>query len=153
MPIPVLDAAKYVCSHSGWAFSNLKIQKMLYLAQMVHQGAEGAPLVDGDFEAWRHGPVHMDLYYDVKHCGASPIRSFHFPDGVTGDIGSGTEREVLDVVIKRLGPKGGLELVALTQMPGGAWEMNWDPALRGAVIPHADMTKEYDLRIALHEHG
>mgnify|MGYP006283548483 CR=1 FL=1 len=76
MTVSVLSAAKRLAARSGWTLSNLELQKILYLAHMVHLGrTDGAPLVHGLFEAWDYGPVHPDLYHRVKIFGSSPVKN------------------------------------------------------------------------------
>ena len=79
MPIPVLAAAKWLCQHSGWTLTNLRLQKLLYLAHMFHLGMTDKGLVDGHFEAWELGPVHPKVYREVRKFGSSPIKPPFFP--------------------------------------------------------------------------
>lgn len=41
----------------------LKIQKLLYYSQAWNVAFSSAPLFDGKFEAWIHGPVNKEIYY------------------------------------------------------------------------------------------
>ena len=41
---------------------NLKLQKLLYYIQAWSFGINEAPLFQGDFQAWVHGPVNRDIY-------------------------------------------------------------------------------------------
>lgn len=42
---------------SGWARSNLELQKLYYLSQLLHLGEKKAPLFYERLEAWGYGPV------------------------------------------------------------------------------------------------
>jgi uncharacterized phage-associated protein len=42
--------------------SALKLQKLLYYVQAWHLAFFGAPLFDGKFQAWVHGPVNREIY-------------------------------------------------------------------------------------------
>ena len=56
MAISVLEAAKHIGARSHWSLSNLKMQKLLYIAHMFHLGIYNKPLVCEFFEAWDYGP-------------------------------------------------------------------------------------------------
>jgi uncharacterized phage-associated protein len=41
MSIPAYSAARYICARGDWRVTNLALQKILYLAHMVHLGRTG----------------------------------------------------------------------------------------------------------------
>ena len=45
---------------------NLKLQKLLYYIQAWHLAFTEAPLFDGKFQAWIHGPVNRAIYDRFK---------------------------------------------------------------------------------------
>ena len=49
MSVHVLQAAKFAAGRSGWTLSNLALQKIIYVAHMLHLGTHGRPLVKGGF--------------------------------------------------------------------------------------------------------
>ncbi|AFQ18889.1 DUF4065 domain-containing protein [Bacillus thuringiensis] len=53
----------------------LKLQKLTFYAQALNYAMEGEPLFDEDFEAWVHGPVSPELYYEYKNYGSREIDS------------------------------------------------------------------------------
>jgi uncharacterized phage-associated protein len=57
----------------GDAITNLKLQKLMYYAQAWHLAIFDKPLFEGDFEAWVHGPVHMETYQRFKGYRWDPI--------------------------------------------------------------------------------
>lgn len=141
MTVSVLSAAKRLAKRSGWTLSNLQLQKIVYLAHMFHLGRNGSPLVSGQFEAWDYGPVHPDLYHRVKVFGADPVGNvFHsspdIPDG-------SSEATILDEAFDALGSARPAQLVNATHRPGGAWDLNYVPRMRGRVIPNNDILREY----------
>lgn len=120
MTIPVLQAAKYLAGRSGWELTPQQMQRILYIANMIHLGDHGSPLVFGFFEAIRFGPRHPELEQAVMQYGAGPIRDVAWP---TGRVKPGTtERKVLDESYKALRKASGGKLVAITNRKGGAWE-------------------------------
>ena len=68
-----INAGKTLCELSGWRISNLRLQKLLYIAHMYHLGRTDKNLVNENFEAWQHGPVEPNLYHYVKGYGADSI--------------------------------------------------------------------------------
>ena len=67
--------------------TNLKLQKLLYYAQVWSLAINKKRLFEGDFEAWVHGPVLVALYNDYKDNRANPIRR--------DDLGEGKFSEIL----------------------------------------------------------
>ncbi len=69
------SVAKYIAEEANWGLSNLELQKLMYLAQMIHMGRyDGRPLFDGSFQAWDFGPVEPSLYHRAKVFGARPVK-------------------------------------------------------------------------------
>lgn len=69
MKYSAIDVAKYVIKeygNRGEGVSNLKLQKILYYAEMKSLKETGCALFCDPFEAWRHGPVISSLYANFK---------------------------------------------------------------------------------------
>jgi len=141
----VFTAARKLCERSGWSISNLELQKLLYIAHMLHLGRHKAPLVSGHFEAWDYGPVHPKLYHHVKVFGSSPVKDvFHaFPSEIDDSAAND-----LDETVDRLAGAPPGTLVAITHREGGAWEKHYVPGMRNIAIPDADILQEYMDRIS-----
>ncbi len=60
-------------NETGNLISNLKLQKLLYYAQAWHLAYFGEKLIDGDFQAWVHGPVLPETYREFRSFGWKPI--------------------------------------------------------------------------------
>lgn len=141
MTIQSLSAAKRLCERSGWTLSNLKLQKILYLAHMVYLGrTRGTPLIDGAFEAWDYGPVQPEVYHKAKIFGRDPVGNvFH-------DVKSpcdGPERNILDEAFAQLGHADAGQLVHATHKEEGAWAKYYIPGCRHCPIPNDDILEEY----------
>ena len=80
MAVPVLRAGKHLAKMSGWTYSNLEMQKILYISHMVYLGQLHEPLIEGHFEAWDYGPVHPELYYHLSSYGAKSVPESAFED-------------------------------------------------------------------------
>ena len=143
MRVPVLQAAKHLCKKSKWEYSNLELQKILYIAHMFHLGAEGSPLVNGNFEAWEYGPVHPDLYQVLKIFGARPVSKSFPVFELIEDIEQGSEMLWLDDAAKVFPPGNGPHLVAITHREHSAWSRHYRPGVKGIVIPNESIIEEY----------
>lgn len=147
MAISPLSAAQYVCAKSGWTVTQLSLQKILYLAHMVHLGRGCGELVSGHFEAWDYGPVHPALYHKVKGFGAKPIRNVFWS---TENIPQET-RAVLDEACEKLLNKSPSDLVENTHWSGGAWAEHYVDGARSVRIPSESILNEYRQRMGRSE--
>lgn len=146
MAVPVASAARRLCERSQWSLSNLALQKILYLAHMVHLGWTDNPLIDSGFEAWDYGPVQPSLYHKVKVFGSSPIKDiFHDAHPL---IDQSSEAQALDAALEHFGGLSPGKLVAITHHAGGAWDKHYNPSVRGLPIPDRDIRKEYQEIVA-----
>lgn len=144
MAVNALQAAKYLCEASGWKLSNLALQKILYIAHMLHLGETGEPLINGRFEAWDYGPVDPSVYRHVKMFGADPIQNvFHR----VADITEGSELKALDDVLSAFGDAAPGKLVAITHWADGAWAKYYQPGVRGVGIPNEAILCEFKDRM------
>jgi len=138
--VNLYSAVKYICEKSGWKVSNLKVQKILYMAHMIHMGRNGGErLVDTSFEAWDYGPVEPNLYHKVKAFGSKPIPNIfkNIPDP------EGQEEKVLKEACEHLLHRSHDELVTITHDECGAWAKNYMPGIRGIKILDDDILSEY----------
>lgn len=145
MSVTVFSAARHLCEKSGWGLSNLKLQKLLYLAHMIHLGEHNLPLINERFEAWDYGPVSPDLYHQVKAFGSGPIRNiFHAYRAPENE----RITQALDEVYDQVGSLTAGQLVQITHRPGGAWDRHYKPGVMGVRIPNEAILEEYKERIA-----
>jgi uncharacterized phage-associated protein len=78
--VPSLDVARYLIhlatpseNEDADCLSHLRLQKLLYYVQAWHLAARNKPLFPGRIEAWTHGPVVEEVYYEFKHYGYQSI--------------------------------------------------------------------------------
>lgn len=145
MSVRVFDAARYLCSLSGWTLSNLPLQKILYMSDMNFVGKGNGRLVNEDFEAWDFGPVLPSLYHQCKAFGAKRV-----PDVFWGarNIEGTPEAAMLEAGWRALGHQQPGQLVENTHWPRGAWAKRYFPGAKGIKILTSDMADEYQARIA-----
>ena len=139
--VSVFAAAKHVCRLSDWRVTNLKLQKILYLAHMSFVGQNnGALLIQEPFEAWDYGPVVRALYDAVKMFGNSPIQDVFFGSvkALEGTVAGGMLSSAWD----HLKDKSAGELVEVTHWRYGAWAKNYKQG-RNNIIPTQDILEEF----------
>jgi uncharacterized phage-associated protein len=136
-PISVFSAARYLCSKCDWKISNLELQKMLYISQMIYMGSnDGARLCDTQFQAWDYGPVSPELYSKVKAFGSNYAE----------EITDNKMLECLDAIAMHFGCGSAAKLVSMTHWNGGAWYKNYVSRIKGIVISDNDIMDEYQAR-------
>jgi uncharacterized phage-associated protein len=140
-----LQAAETLVEIGGKAFSNLQIQKLLYLGQMLYLGENSVPMFDDDFEAWKLGPVVPAVYQRAKIYGSRPVEQLF--TGTTYAEGS-PQRHMLKRVLGELPDKSPWKLVGITHWEGGAWAKNYSAGDYGSMIPKSDIRDEYAARVA-----
>lgn len=145
MTILALQAAKHLSRNSDWRYSNLELQKLIYVAHMFHLGEEKKPLVYGNFEAWEYGPVHPELYHFLKIFGARPIPKTFGLFKFVEDLTKGTEAYWLEDTAEAFPPGNGPRLVAMTHRNGSAWTNFYKDTSIGTVIPEKAIIDEYRL--------
>jgi uncharacterized phage-associated protein len=147
MTIPAIIAAKKICMLGNWRVTNLKLQKILYLAHMVYLGRNnGEPLIDELFEAWDYGPVLPSLYKRIKIFSSEPIPSNIFDDLPV--ISKSSEADIIEEACRHYLPKRAGELVTITHRDNGAWAKNYDPPYCNNQIPNEDILAEYRSRVS-----
>lgn len=144
MPLTAMQTARKVCEHGSWKVTNLGLQKILYIAQMLFMGENnGVRLVDAEFEAWDYGPVVPSVYRRVRMFGANPIQDIFFSEPRITD---GLREAHLHNVCTFLANKKPGELVSITHWKDGAWAKNYQPGALGVLIPDGDILDEYRRR-------
>ncbi|SEF59007.1 Panacea domain-containing protein [Nitrosomonas ureae] len=141
MTISVFDAAKTLGHYSGWKLSNLQMQKILYLAHMVHMGENnGSPLIDEIFQSWEYGPVLPSLYYKVKFFGNKPVQDVFNRNKIWTE---GEESRIIKEAAEQFSDFPPGSLITLTHRVNGAWDTTF---IRGAnvPIPNEKIINEYN---------
>ena len=85
----------------GGGISNLKLQKVLYYAQMESLQKNNRVLFDDDIEAWRHGPVVPSVYFSYRRFISSKIdpEDRYVKDNAT-DLDMNSKSVIRDIVEK-----------------------------------------------------
>ena len=141
MSVSSIDAGKTLCELSNWTMSNLRLQKVLYIAHMFHLGLHAQPLVNDGFQAWNYGPVSPNLYHHAKGYGSDSIGNvFGRYAGVPQET---SEHTLLNHVVHDTKDMTGGQLVAITHWKRGAWQKVYRPGMRHTPIPDELIEQEY----------
>lgn len=102
--------------------TNLKLQKMLYFAQVEYMKTHnGRVLFPDDIEAWQYGPVVKSVYEMLKHCQSYVISEFDvdltLAEGLDDD-----EVTFLDGFCDKYLKYSAWELVEKTHKTGSSWD-------------------------------
>lgn len=104
--------------------TNLKLQKMLYFAQVEYLKEKGVPLFDDPIEAWQYGPVVPVVYDWLKFCGAYQISKFDVETSADG-LDEATI-DFLERIWKKYSRYSAFGLVDKTHEPGSVWSKTYD---------------------------
>ena len=148
MTIDVLQAAKYLAKRSKWEYSNLELQKILYLCHMLFLGNYNEPLLEGTFEAWMYGPVYPDLYYELKKYKSKSVPESAFEKIKDLDEKNYSQQiTVLNVMADQFPPSSAGKLIRITHWQEGAWAKRYKPGT-SSLIPNRYIFEEYNLRFS-----
>ncbi len=113
-------------NETGNLISNLKLQKLLYYAQAWHLAYFGDRLIEGDFQAWVHGPVLPEAYREYRNFGWRPIEredlDQRYIDNFCDKIVSKEQCELLVDIVDEYFGLSGFELERLTHSED-PWKM------------------------------
>jgi uncharacterized phage-associated protein len=135
-----MQVARTLGQLSGWSLSNLAMQKIGFIAEMLHLGRHDAPLINEQWQAWSYGPVQPDLYHAAKVFGSAPVKNIFMASPLMPE--STQEKAVRDayVMMKDLRPG---QMINITHQPTGAWAQNYQPGMKGRIIPKSAIKAEY----------
>ena len=142
MTILALKAAKHVGKRTDWKLPNLQYQKIIYVAHVLHLGAENEPLVWGKFEVSEFGPIHPILYKKLRIFGFGAVQKSHPWFDSVEDLGRNTESRWLDEVIKAFPPENGGRLVEILRQITHTWTRHKILSGSNPVISRSQMIEE-----------
>lgn len=144
MPYDARAIANYFLERArreGKTLDQMKIQKLVYLANGWHLAIKGEPLIDEQVEAWRYGPVIQSLRDSFRQYGGQPIDAlasylvprvgvnmFDAIEEVVPKIDTANPpdldfvRALLDRVWTVYGKYTGIQLSNMTHEPGTPWD-------------------------------
>lgn len=117
--------------------TNLRLNKLLYFAQVGSLKRLGYLLIEDEFEAWKFGPVVKQIYDSYKMHGRNGIPT------APCNRESLTREEQLYIidVVRTFSPKSTSTLVSDSHLLGGPWEKAYTS---NETIISKDYIKDYD---------
>lgn len=107
----------------------MQLQKLLFFSCAMGLVRHKKWLVDGDFYAWRIGPIKHEVYYNYP--GDNDIEEYM--DDNTGLSPKGDAYNVIADVMQHYGKMNAYELTAETHLPGSPWEQTWVKEQQGKI--------------------
>ena len=120
--------------------TNMKINKMLYISQVIYYGKFGKPLFSDAIEAWDHGPVVYSIYKKYKNYGNNSIHKLDedFDEGIFDSSIS----EFLISIQLDYGKYSASWIRQLSHYAGGSWARTYNGKNR-TIIPKDEIRKDY----------
>lgn len=145
MSISSIQAGRIICELSGWRTSNLRLQKLLYIACMNFIGTDTSNprlLIRQDFEAWKYGPVEPNLYNFCSDFGSSDITNVFPYERIKDDYPK--EYEMLEFIVNWGRNKTPGYLLGYTHKKKWAWYRT-KRLPEKVVIPYSEIQRDYIL--------
>lgn len=135
---------------AGIALTNLKIQKLLYLAHGLMLARHGEPLINEPFQAWKYGPVVESLYHRLRVFGPDPIAA---DDPFVKSWPSLPEdaqhaRQAIGDVLAQFGQLTSGRLVTLSHAPQGPWEQAYTASSASGEISNTSIEDYFKQHLA-----
>lgn len=109
----------------------MSILKLTYIAHGKYLAKTDTPLFTNEIQAWRYGPVIVDVYH--AFCNQGLKVSVPLPG--MPDVVDPSDTELLEEVWDEYGKLPPFKLSRLTHVPGGPWDIAVDIGGWYAEIP------------------
>ena len=117
--------------------TNLRLQKLMFLAQGYYLAKYGTPLFNEPIEAWRYGPVVPSIYEKY-----SKFKDNAILDSAPEENALTTqEAELVIDVLSEFGKYSAGYLVEMSHAPGAPWDQVYQESKKNAIS--TDKIKEY----------
>ncbi|GAA3736329.1 hypothetical protein GCM10022239_10270 [Leifsonia bigeumensis] len=130
-----------IAAEEGGGITNLKLQKLVTLAQSLNLFRHGSRLFVEDVQAWKNGPAIKPLYGMYKRFKQSPISAIDDSWKSREDIDKSSVA-VIDEVWRVAGDLSASELWKLTH-ESGPWKDRYLPDVSDIVIPIEDLSNAW----------
>lgn len=121
--------------------TNMKLNKLVYFAQVWALAKLGRPLFAEDVQAWKDGPVIPTIYHSFKQYGGKPIDVVCKTYSI--DTFTPEEIDVLGDVYLRYGNYASTDFMRITHEPGSPWNQKYTEGVHNIVIPKKTMQEYY----------
>jgi len=117
----------------------MKIQKLVYFSHGTNLAVNNAPLIDSTFQAWEHGPIIPELYFELEYYKNRIVsellmlkkvltnsKDFKFEITIPFvDKNDMQTEEILEFISSELAPSSGLHLALITKKEGTPWSKSY----------------------------
>lgn len=124
----------------GEYLSQMKLQKLVYIAHGWSLALRSKPLVSGEFQAWKWGPVMPSLYKRFAMFGSGPIDVDALLPPKGFDREESALLEKIWLVYRRYTAS---QLSDMTHRRDTPWSEAYNPEVRGAVIRNDAIREHY----------
>ena len=133
--VDVANEVIRVAHETGKTISNMKLQKLLYLAQGIHLALKNdTPLFVDPIEAWKYGPVVPSVYHKFKIYFSGDIPANHPFMG--GSVAFDDEqKKLVRRVVELYGGLTAISLSNFTHLPESPWDSIYNADTFSAEIP------------------
>lgn len=107
--------------------TNLKLNKLVYFAQVETLRATGDVLFLDDIQAWKYGPVEPSVYAVFRKFGRGRIEETSGAVASSADGGIDLASKIIDRVAASYGYMAAFELVEYSHRSGSAWCGAYEP--------------------------
>lgn len=121
----------------GEYMTNMKLQKLLYLAQCLSYAIKDKPLFKEKIQAWEFGPVVPNVYHTYKVLRANIIQDVN-PVEIDDETAT-----LLEFAYEKFGKYSAKELVKMTHNHK-AYKKNYIENEKNIEIPQADIKAEFE---------
>jgi uncharacterized phage-associated protein len=146
MSLTALHTSEWMLARAirdGEPLTNLKLQKLIYIANGWHLSYFDEVLFDEQIEAWTYGPVVPSIYHLYKQYGSFGINDVGCMHWFSASINS-----LLETVWEAYANISAVKLVAMTHRPGTPWSETFkEGSGKGDVIP-TDLIRKHFRELA-----
>lgn len=137
----VANAILKIAETEGFQLTNMSLNKIVYFAHAWSLAIHHKPLVDSSFEAWQYGPVHPQLYRQLKRFGDQTITGrltrINLEDGSDIEFDVNLDKHDENLIRKITlfyGNYSASRLVQISHERGAPWDQVWSGSENGVCL-------------------
>lgn len=134
---------------NGGRMEQMKLQKLVYIANGWNLAINLEPLVNGQFLAWDGGPVSRTIWNHVRDRGYDFDGELVTEDGPVRARLDEDERQVIDHVWRKYSVFTGRALSEMTHQPGTPWSRAYFSDTGRNTALDQEVTREHFTQLAL----
>jgi len=129
----VANAFLKLAERDGVTLTNLRLQKLVYIAFGYYVAVFNERMFDDEIQAWYFGPVIPNLYRALKKYGADEVTNYiDEEDAIEEDS---PEMKIIESVWDSYKDFDAIQLSNLTHEEGTPWSAVWEQSKRETKIP------------------